>query len=82
MYQWRSADDILDYNNALITEIQTIAEGHPTLNFDAPVQLSELGRMLKRKLRADIEAFKGLTLQEIQNAIIQLIQELNQGRNE
>ncbi len=82
LYQWRSADDILDYNNALITEIQTIAEGHPTLNFDAPVQLSELGRMLKRKLRADIEAFKGLTLQEIQNAIIQLIQELNQGRNE
>lgn len=81
LYQWRSMDDILDYNNALITEIQTIIEGHPTLNFDAPVQLSELGRMLKQKLRTDIEAFKGISLQEIQNAIIQLIQELSLGRN-
>ena len=75
--QWRSNEDIFDYNNALRTEIDTIAEGSPALNIDAQVVLTDLGEVLKKKLLADIEAFKGISPQEIQNVIVRLLQDLN-----
>ena len=67
------------YNNSLRAEIDTIAEGSPALNIDTQVVLTDLGEVLKKKLLADIEAFKGISQQEVQNVIVRLLQDLNKG---
>lgn len=77
--QWRSNEDIYDYNISLRAEIDTIAEGSPALNIDTQVVLTDLGEVLKKKLLADIEAFKGISQQEVQNVIVRLLQDLNKG---
>lgn len=77
--QWRSNEDIYDYNNSLRAELDSITEGNPTLNIDTQVILTDLGEILKKKLLADIEAFKGISQQEVQNVIVRLLQDLNKG---
>ena len=49
------------------------------MNIDTQVVLTDLGEILKKKLLADIEAFKGISQQEVQNVIVRLLQDLNKG---
>ena len=49
------------------------------MNIDTQVVLTDLGEILKQKLLADREAFKGISQQEVQNVIVRLLQDLNKG---
>ena len=80
-YYWKTDEPVYDFAAKISTEFEKIISGDKSLsmfNDIPPAELSPLAIVLKDKLKAIVKGFgRSITEQEIKNAIIQLIRELN-----